>query len=278
MSKNYHILNRIFTKQALKNYINKNQSLLDGTVLQYLDESKVANNLQKIKSIYNYMSKNYRNEYFYQNTIFNKLLLGKHSLNTTTALTQLHIEKSIADFVMINGKAVVYEIKTELDNFDRLGSQIEDYYKAFKFVTVFTDEKMLAKVEPVISNPYVGIYVLTPRNTIKQVKQPSDNSSVLTHESIFKILRKKEYESIIWGYFGNLPQTTPVFYYDKCLEMFQQIPMEQLYSMFLSKLKSRTQLNRKIKFENIPYELKSIAYFINLNYNEYVELNHFLNA
>ncbi len=276
MSKNYHILNRIFTKQALKHYINKNQSLLDGTILQYLDESKETNNLQKIKSIYKYMSKNYRNEYFYQNTIFNKLLLGKHSLNTTTALTQLHIEKSIADFVMINGKAVVYEIKTELDNLDRLESQIEDYFKAFKFVTVFTDEKMLAKVESVLSDAHVGIYVLTSRNTIKQIKQPVNNSRSLMHQSIFKILRKKEYESIILDYFGSLPKTTPVYYYEKCLEMFQQIPMEQLYSMFLSKLKSRTQVNSNIEFKNIPYELKSIAYFVNINYNEYVELNNFL--
>ncbi len=276
MSKNYHIINRIFTKQALKQYINKNQSLLDGTVLQYLDENNVANNLQKIKSIYKYMSKNYRNEYFYQNTIFNKLLLGKHSLNTTTAMTQLHIEKSIADFVMINGKAVVYEIKTELDNLDRLESQLEDYFKAFKYVTVFTDEKMLTKVESVLSASCVGIYVLTSRNTIKQIKQPANNSRYLMHQSIFKILRKKEYESIISNYFGSLPKTTPVFYYEKCLEMFKQIPMEQLYSMFISKLKSRAQLNSKIEFKNIPYELKSIAYFVNINYNEYVELNNFL--
>ncbi|MBU5889902.1 sce7726 family protein, partial [Vibrio cholerae O1] len=77
-----------------------------------------------------------RNEYFYKNTLLNKLLLGKHSLNTTTAITEIPINKSKADFILINGKAVVYEIKTGLDSFERLESQIEDYFKAFVNVYV----------------------------------------------------------------------------------------------------------------------------------------------
>ena len=65
-----------------------------------------------------------------------------HSVNTTTALTEVAIAKSKADFVLINGKAVVYEIKTELDNLERLCSQIDDYYKAFDHVAVVTYEKI----------------------------------------------------------------------------------------------------------------------------------------
>lgn len=63
------------------------------------------------------MDKEYRNEYFYKNTIFNQLLVQKHDLYNTAALTELPIADSKADFVMINGKGVVYEIKTDLDNF-----------------------------------------------------------------------------------------------------------------------------------------------------------------
>ena len=69
--------------------------------------------------LYDRLKKEYRNEYFYKNTLLNKLLLGVHSTNTTTALAELPIGKAKADFVLINGKAVVYEIKTELDNFER---------------------------------------------------------------------------------------------------------------------------------------------------------------
>nr|WP_270211591.1 sce7726 family protein [Streptococcus anginosus] len=61
----------------------------------------------------------------------NKRLLGMHSINTTTALTEIPVGRAKPDFILINGKAVVYEIKTELDNFDRLENQINEYYKAF---------------------------------------------------------------------------------------------------------------------------------------------------
>ena len=59
--------------------------------------------------------------------MLNKLLLGRHSINTTTALTQIPINKSKADFILINGKAVVYEIKTELDNFEFIKNTYENY-------------------------------------------------------------------------------------------------------------------------------------------------------
>lgn len=50
------------------------------------------------------MNKNHRNEYFYKNTLLNKLLLGVHKPTTTVALTEIPIAKSKADFVLINGK------------------------------------------------------------------------------------------------------------------------------------------------------------------------------
>jgi phosphate uptake regulator len=97
-----------------------NNNSVYGTVVQrYVDDPEDKDNGTLISEVYRFMSKAYRNEYFYQNTLLNKLLLGKHSINTTTALTQIPISKSKADFILINGKAIVYEIKTELDTFDR---------------------------------------------------------------------------------------------------------------------------------------------------------------
>jgi len=57
------------------------------------------------------------------NTLLNKLLVA--------ALSQVHIGHSIADFVMINGEGQIYEIKSSLDNFDRLCDQLRDYFCAF---------------------------------------------------------------------------------------------------------------------------------------------------
>lgn len=222
------------------------------------------------------MSKNYRNEYFYQNTLFNKLLLGRHSLNTTTALTQIPVGKSKADFILINGKAVVYEIKTELDSFDRLETQINDYYKAFDHVCVVTCENNFEKLSRLLTDTPVGICVLSNRNTLQFPKQPEMNDESLTHEALFKVLHKKEFEEIIKIYFGSLPNTTQVFYYDECYRLFVSIPMSVLYSMVLVQLKKRNCIIKE-HYQNVPYELKSLLYFYNAKEKDYLNLAHFLN-
>ena len=44
---------------------------------------------------------------------------------------------------MIEGKAVVYENKTDLDNLDRLPGQLADYSNAFLHVVIICGEKRL---------------------------------------------------------------------------------------------------------------------------------------
>lgn len=115
MAKNNTILNRFFTQNTFSDLIHfKDTSIYDAVIKRYINDPEDKSNEMLISEIYSYMSDEYRNEYFYQNTLLNKLLLGKHSVNTTTALTQIPISKSKADFILINGKAVVYEIKTAL--------------------------------------------------------------------------------------------------------------------------------------------------------------------
>ncbi len=59
------------------------------------------------------LSQSYRNEYFYKNTLLNKLLLGVHSINTT-ALTEVPVK--YANQILFNKwKSCKHEIKTELD-------------------------------------------------------------------------------------------------------------------------------------------------------------------
>lgn len=99
------------------------------------------------------------------------MLLGVHSPRTTTALTEVPIGNSKADFILINGKAVVYEIKTALDNFDRLDVQIKDYYKAFSRVVVVTPEENFESLWPKLQNSPAGICVLTKKNTLEHAQR-----------------------------------------------------------------------------------------------------------
>ena len=137
MKGNSLLLNCVFTRNTFEVLLKgQRNDTYNAAIKRYTKSTKNKSNLQLIGEIYEHLDENYRNEYFYKNTLLNKLLLGKHSLRTTTALTEVPIAHSKADFVLVNGKAVVYEIKTELDNFDRLNTQIADYYKAFSYVSV----------------------------------------------------------------------------------------------------------------------------------------------
>lgn len=276
MKENNIMLNKVFTQYVLRDLIKKYTNEVYCTVVKrYLNDNENIDNGELISKVYNYMSKNYRNEYFYQNTLLNKLLLGRHSINTTTALTQISIEKSKADLILINGKAVVYEIKTELDSFSRLSSQLTDYYKAFTHICVITCEENYKKLNEILKNTSVGICILSNKNTLQFRKLPQKNLSFLKHRSIFKILHKKEFENILLEFYKNLPKTSNVFYYEECYKWFEKIPIENIYKMFLKELKKRNKIIKEYFF-GVPYELKSLMYFYNATSEDYLRLNQFL--
>ena len=107
MIENNLILNRLFTQNVFLGMIQSsasNNTTYGAVIKRFIDEPEDKNNGALISEIYRFMSKSYRNEYFYQNTLLNKLLLGRHSVNTTTALTQIPISKSKAD---VNGTVEV---------------------------------------------------------------------------------------------------------------------------------------------------------------------------
>lgn len=277
MNNNY-ALNRFFSKSNFNELLNNNTSKIYSYLVKDIlnNDSESKPNSSIITDIYNFMNKNHRNEYYYKNTLLNKLLLGRHSLNTTTALTELPIGKSKADFVLINGKGVVYEIKTELDTFNRLESQINDYYKVFNYVCVITCESNKDKIKKFLNNSNVGIYILNKNSQISTIRKPSECNDFLDHETIFKLLRKKEYETIILHYYNTLPNTTQFKYYDECFNLFKQIDINTMYGKILDLLKKRISVEKKY-FKSIPYELKFLVYFSQYKNNDYLKLNRFLN-
>lgn len=274
---NNFILNRFFSQVTLKDILRSgSNSVYKKCLEQYIKKREVKSNNDIIQSLYRYLQENYRNEYFYKNTLFNKQILGKHSLNTTTALTEVPIHKSKADFIKINGKAVVYEIKTELDSLERLELQLEDYYKAFTIVNVVTSESNVEKVRELVDGTNTGIIVLTKRNQFSERKKAIEDASGLDKEAMFKVLRKYEFETVIEKNYGFLPETKPVFYYNECFKLFSQIPLEKVYELFITELKKRNHLHVQDYLKFVPYELRFLVYFSDSIQKNYENLARFL--
>lgn len=272
------ILNRIFTKNTIKSFIDEHpNNFYYNIVERFVSDIKNKNHGQIISEIYKRLGSKYRNEYFYKNTLLNKLLLGIHSPTTTTVLIEVPVCRSKADFIMINGKATLYEIKTELDTIERLNSQLNDYYKAFPNVCVITCEDNLSLVEKKFGNTNVGISILTKtKNTIRQIKEYIPDYSKLEHRTIFRILRKSEYQNIIKLKFGELPNVSDFDYYEECYKMFTQIKIEDAYNMMIIELKKRNHIDVSL-IKSIPSELRGIMYFSKFKEKDYKKLNEFLN-
>lgn len=270
------LLNRFFTRNTFKEIIHEGDNeAYRAAIKKYVKDYTNKTNLECIIVVYEYLRKEYQNEYFYKNTLLNKLLLGIHNPNTTTALTEVPIANSKADFILINGKAVVYEIKTDLDNFERLEGQILDYYKAFSEVMVVTSEKNYSSIQNKLKDSPVGICLLTKRGTLSVRKKPQEYKKCITNYTLFKILRKNEYEKIIIKYYEQLPQVSQFEYYQTCQTLFEALPMEYAYQEFLKALKSRIKIDIS-EYSKIPYELKFLIYFSSYKKNDYINLQNFL--
>lgn len=261
---NSFMLNKVFTQEMLNELMSVgNSTILNNVFSIYFDvkDNKVSE-YEKIKLLYNLMDKNYRNEYFYKNTLINKILVGIHSVNTTTALSELPINNSKADLVMINGKAIVYEIKTELDSLQRIETQIRNYYKAFNQVSIVIDEKHKEKIINMYGDSPIGIHIITNRTTISTIRKPKVYSDLLDPLVIYKVLRKPERYQIIREFFNDIPDFNQFEEFDQLYKLFSSIKIEKLYSEFIKILKERNHVKRNRDFfDIIPREIKSLVYF-----------------
>ena len=268
-----YMINKIFTVPYFDRMISENSvpESFSKCVKRYI-KTEEATIGDAISEIYHFMDCEYRNEYFYKNTVFNKLLIKKHDLYNTAALTELPIGDSKADFIMINGRGVVYEIKTDLDNLLRLENQIKDYYKVFSYVYVVVGNKQLPRVKEFLKDQKVGIYELTASGKLICRKKALCNKENLSYEAMFQVLRKAEFESILLKHFHELPEVNSFQYYRECQKWLERVNIITLQKDVMRCLKARTLMLVENKLEEkVPYELRFYAYFskrINSNYQE----------
>lgn len=255
MSVNYIYLNKFFSKKNLTEKFSRDRF-----------SAEIFN--KEIQNYYDILRKEYRNEFFFKNTLFNKLVLGKYSLNTTTAFSEVVVGNSKADFVLINKTfGIVYEIKTDLDNLERMDNQLNDYSKAFSEIYIVTSEKYYYPVFKTIKekNPNVGIIVLTKKETLSVRKKATLDSSKLNHEVLFKLLRKNEYEQILYFKFKCLPNAKPVQYFRTSLQWFKTIEIREAQKLVFKQLKKRVNPKELEKIKYFPIPIRWIIYSSNLN-------------
>ncbi len=272
-------LSQIFTPSNFKKIVRRKEYLFtNNRINKHISFQTPINKQSLIEFVYQELHNNYKSEYLYKNALINKLLLGKYSLNTTTIINEFKIGNSIADFVLLNGEARVFEIKTELDSLDKLLKQVTDYCQFANKVYVVSNSKFINKLISEYADSNIGIIEYTQQNTLKEVVEAKDNASFFDHLTIFKTLRKQEYLEIVNHYFGYLPNVPNTQIFKECVALVKHIEIKEFQKLAFQKLKERKlKCPDLLKSEKTPYELKHICYSLDMNQNEYSELFEFLN-
>jgi len=189
----------------------------------FLEEFPAVHTLGDLYTrIYDVLRRGYRNEYVYKNAIAEKILLGRHSLNTACMVSEFRVHNCKADVVIFNGTSNVYEIKTEYDSLDRLEHQLEAYLKVFDKVNVVTAQKHTKKVLAQAPES-VGVFELTSRYTLSPQRAATSNKGNVEPAIIFNSFRKPEYTQAVLDNFGYVPDVPNTLIFSACKDLFQTL-------------------------------------------------------
>lgn len=270
-------LAKVFSPTILKELSNTGKSNKLSSILNELSLIKHINLEQTVASFfneaYNLLSKYYKNEYIYRNTIIKNILLGRHSLNTAFVINEFRVGNSKADCVIFNGTSTVYEIKSQFDTFNRLKTQLEDYKKAFEYIYIVVPNESLKKLEVYLDDESIGIMRLNSNNSISKIKEAKSNKYNWDKNIIFDILRKNEYLYILNKYYGEIPEMPNTKVYSYCKELFSKLDLNEIYQdiVWLLKMRGNNELYKKLIL-NAPDSLKALCFQTNLTKREKINL------
>lgn len=202
------LYSNFFNRSYLFDFINKKNNKIKNVFSTSLNFTSTFYNFKLYsyfdlyEYIYSMLCNYYKCEYVYLNKFFINEIVKKHD-NNHTVLTELYVDDSQADLVVINGTTTAYEIKTELDTLIRLPKQLEDYTKAFEMVYVVTNKYYLKSVRNILKDKFnsVGIYLLDEDGGLKLVRYSKSHKSKLNKEVMFNVLNRKEFERIDEDYY-----------------------------------------------------------------------------
>lgn len=272
----------IFSNSHFKRVLDRKESpFIDQKIAKYKDQFRIGNGQSRkdiLNLFYSYLLSSYRCEYVYKNLITKKILLGRHSLNTSTLINEFRVGSSLADSVLINGSSKLYEIKTELDSPSRLLDQLTDYKKAFPTIYLVVHHSQIEKYLPIIENNTVGLLALNKRFQLSEIKKAEQDISHLDITTMFKSLRKEEYSNIIAEAFGQVPEVPNMFYFKECLKLAHKMHVVDFHQLMNQELKKRKPREKEmLASDKLPDYLTSICLTIDPTAEEYDRLFTFLN-
>ncbi len=253
---------RLFSARVIRELATTGRSPLAKSVLTECRADAFSRSLtlaEWFDGLHAVLFKHYRSEYFYKNMIARRILLGRHSLRSSTMLMEFRAGNAKADCVILNGTSNVYEIKSEFDSTARMKRQIEAYRTVFDCIHVVTTRNLVDTVAAEVDDA-IGLLVLNDRHSMTTVRKPRSLKSQVDPLVIFDSLRQEEYVSAIRNTFGTVPSVPNTRLYGACRELFAELSPEEAHDAMVGVLKMRgSSLGLQRFVTAVPASLKAAA-------------------
>jgi len=194
-------LTRLFSSAVFKELAKRGRSPLFTRLLKLANISTHCDDTNTVGGVFDtafsvLKTVGMRSEYVYRAAIAHKIIMGKHSLQTASMLSEFRAGTCKADIVVINGTATAYEIKSERDSLARLARQVDNYKKVFASVNVIASADHVDGVRGAVS-PDVGILCLSRRYQISVIREALNRPDRICPMTVFESLRTAEAASIL---------------------------------------------------------------------------------
>lgn len=204
-----------------------------------------------------------RYEYIYKSALTQKVLMGTHSLNTASMITEMRVGNCKADVVILNGTGTVYEIKSERDSLSRLVSQVNAYSNVFASINVILGENHLKAARTMLPE-YVGIMVLSDRYQVSTERSATDEPARTNAAAIFDTINQKEAMLILRELGKEIPDVPNTQRYLVLRELFSDLESETAHRKMVDVLKvTRNLRSLKELIEQVPEALHAASLSMN---------------
>lgn len=213
-----------------------------------------------------------RDEYVYRAALTQNILLGRHSLNTASMLTEFRAGSCKADLAILNGTATVYEVKSERDSLTRLENQLLNYRKVFAKTYVVVAEQFVQQVIDKTTAD-IGIMSLARWDRIKTVREAVDQSNSVCPATIFDSLRITEAKAILLELGIETPEVPNTKLHAAMREIFaNQDPATVHHEMVKTLKRTRNLAPLGALLNQLPVSLRPAALSIKVRPSDHERL------
>lgn len=201
----------------------------------------------------------FRDDYIYRAAITEKILLGRHSLNTATLLNEVRAGSCKADVVVLNGTSTAYEIKSERDSLVRLRNQIFNYRLVFAAVNVVSSESHISEVLKVTPED-VGVIRLSERFRFQTVRKAQRRPERVVPSKVLEVLRVDEANSILTRLGHEIPRVPNTQIRSELDRLFAGLDPTAVHAEMVRTLRaSRSQASLASFIKSLPPSIRAAA-------------------